>query len=42
MKSIQIQNIYYEMLVAIAKKNKPSAIKPEKMLEKLIEQRWNS
>ena len=42
MKSIQIQNIYYEMLIEIARKNKPSAIKPEKMLEKLIEKRWNS
>ena len=42
MKSIQIQNIYYEMLIEIAKKNKPSAIKPEKMLERLIEKRWNS
>ena len=42
MKSIQIQNIYYEMLIDIAKKNKPSPMKPEKMLEKMIEQRWNS
>ena len=42
MKSIQIQNIYYEMLIDIAKKIKPSPMKPEKMLEKMIEQRWNS
>lgn len=42
MKSIQIRLTHYEMLVEIAKKNKPSAIKPEKMLEKMIEQRWNS
>jgi len=37
MKNIRISNLVYEMLVKIGKKHKPSALKPEVVIEKMIE-----
>ena len=37
MKNIKISNLVYEMLLKIGKKHKPSSLKPEAMLEELIE-----
>jgi len=37
MKSIRISNLVYEMLLTIGKKHKPSSLKPEVMIEELIE-----
>tara|TARA_B100001113_G_C21094240_1_gene615785 strand:- start:1 stop:138 length:138 start_codon:yes stop_codon:yes gene_type:complete len=41
MKNIRINNVTYEMLVELGKKNKPTQLKPEAMLETLIEQTYN-
>ena len=37
MMSIIISNLVYEMLVKLGKKHKPSTLKPEVMLEEMIE-----
>ena len=37
MKSIRINNLVYEMLVELAKRNKPTSLKPEPFIEKTIE-----
>ncbi len=37
MKNIKISNLVYEMLVKLGKKHKPSTLKPEVMLEEMIE-----
>lgn len=35
-KPIHIDFVYYEMLLEIAKKSKPSALKPEQFVENMI------
>ena len=40
MKTIRISTLVYEMLVLLAKKNKPSPLKPEVFLEELIENQY--
>ena len=42
MKNIRISNLVYEMLVTIGKKHKPSSLKPEVMLEELIESAYRN
>jgi len=37
MKTIRISNLVYEMLAELAKRNKPSSVKPEIFLENAIE-----
>jgi len=37
MKTIRISNLVYEMLVELAKRNKPSSLKPEPFIENVIE-----
>ena len=37
MKNIRISTLVYEMLVKLGKKYKPSTLKPEVMLEEMIE-----
>tara|TARA_B100001113_G_C21083516_1_gene611029 strand:+ start:1228 stop:1362 length:135 start_codon:yes stop_codon:yes gene_type:complete len=37
MKNIRISTLVYEMLVKLGKKHKPSTLKPEVMLEEMIE-----
>tara|TARA_Y100001972_G_C7477398_1_gene242809 strand:+ start:306 stop:446 length:141 start_codon:yes stop_codon:yes gene_type:complete len=39
-KTIRISNLVYEMLVVLAKKNRPMALKPETMLEEIIESKY--
>ena len=41
-KSIRISNLVYEMLVVIAKKNRPSPLKPETMVEEIIEAEYRA
>tara|TARA_Y100001937_G_C7043070_1_gene295543 strand:- start:711 stop:848 length:138 start_codon:yes stop_codon:yes gene_type:complete len=40
-KSVRISNLVYEMLVVIAKQNRPS-LQPEKMLEAIIEDQYRT
>ena len=41
MKNLKVIDLSYEMLVDIGKKYRPSK-NPEKMMESLIQERWNS
>ena len=41
-KSIRISNLVYEMLVVVAKKQRPSPLKPETMVEELIEEKYRA
>lgn len=41
-KSIRISNLVYEMLVVVAKRNRPNALKPETMVEELIEEKYRA
>lgn len=40
MKTIRISTLVYEMLVLLAKKHRPSPLKPEVFLEELIENQY--
>jgi len=37
MKTIRISPVAYEMLIDLAKRNKPSAVKPDVFIENLVE-----
>ena len=41
-KSIRISNLVYEMLVVVAKKQRPSPLKPETMVEEIIEAEYRA
>jgi len=41
-KSIRISNLVYEMLVVVAKKQRPSPVKPETMVEEMIEAEYRA
>ena len=39
-KTIRISNLVYEMLVVLAKKHRPSPLKPEVYIEEIIENQY--
>ncbi len=41
-KTIRISNLVYEMLVVLAKKHRPSPLKPEVFIEELIENEYRN
>tara|TARA_B100001989_G_C24294447_1_gene342670 strand:- start:84 stop:224 length:141 start_codon:yes stop_codon:yes gene_type:complete len=41
-KTIRISNLVYEMLVVVAKKHRPMALKPETMIEEIIEDKYRA
>ena len=41
-KTIRISNLVYEMLVVLAKKHRPSPLKPEVFIEELLENEYRN